>query len=522
MAHDILDQIRIVSNEYPFPIWINNQPILLKLGATAFSHIQILPIHCPSLSNVVNSEPNLKWVLIIKDTYVEFQPPSSGANSTLSTPTSSSLMSPLRAPSGGSTSSEVSDHFSQAQQHQIPGMPQRQLSGVYTKQPTSSSNFGHRSSFSDPVFDPHPGFCSPATETDESIASSQNESYGIVPNIPQLMQGMIGYFFRRDQTLHPHLTKDDRKKSLSSERPRFGRDVSPSKTYHAGMTGQHVRQQSWSFSQKEVAERHLPLYVSTPEFDAPLRVQVPPTSGEALTWSTSQCFDVFVHPLSLPDLYHSFVMSKTTHKEISFLVQLCVDCCIVPSDGKRDGGRGNGKSASTTWEKQDSQVPEKSEESEKDMLEVMSGIWKGFTRKTQATQAASGNSRPQLQTPTPQCRVAVARLIFATHVQFGRKLQTRSSLEEAMSRENSYSSVEDSFSTSHQVIPPNSIAIVPGHVMMSGVLQRQLGLKVNSPVRLLHVKEQWRILSSFYKVSVKLTPITNSTVSIGTSSCYSF
>lgn len=34
MAHDILDQIRVVSSSYPFPIWINNQPIILRLGKT--------------------------------------------------------------------------------------------------------------------------------------------------------------------------------------------------------------------------------------------------------------------------------------------------------------------------------------------------------------------------------------------------------------------------------------------------------------------------------------------------------
>ena len=463
------------------------------------------------LSNVVNSEPNSKWVLIAQDTYVEFQPPSSsGANSTLSTPTSSSLMSPLRAHSSGSTSSEVSEYFSQAHHN----MPQRQMSGVHTKQPSYSSNLGHRSSFSDPLID-HPVLCGPSTGSNmadtESVASSQNESYGIVPNLPQLMQGMLGTFgnfFRQN----PQLTKDDRKKSLSSDKPPFAQNVSPSKTYHHGMTSHHSRQQSWSFSQREEAERqHLPLYVSTPEFDAPFRVQVALASGETFSWSTSQCFDVFVHPLSLPDLYHSFVMSKTTQKEISFLVQLCVDCCIVANNGKSEGGKGNGKNAAATaYEKQESQAPEKSDESERDMMGVMSGIWKGFTGKT---QAANGNLRPQPQTPTPQCRIAVARLIFATHVQFGRKLQSRSSLEEASSRQNSFSSIDDSFSPKHQVLPPNSIAIIPGHVMMSSVLQRQLGLKVNSLVRLLHVKEPWRILSSFYKVSIGLSPITN-TVSV--------
>lgn len=451
---------------------------------------------------LVSSEPAAKWVLIVQDTYVEFQPPSTGTGSSLSTPTST-LLSPLRSHSGGSGHSEISEMFSSASQHLA--------STVQTTQPSDSSYRGHRSSHSDPVIENKAMFCAPTTEED-SITSSQNEPYGIVSNLPQMMQSFIGGFFRRsDQNLQ--LVKEERRPSDSEvgkeEKFHFPPSVSPSKSYHSGMTGQHTRQLSWhSWTLKEEAERkHLPLYVSTPEFDAPLRVQALP-AGEDIPWTIDHCFDVFVHPLTLPDLYHASILKQSyARRETSFLVRLSVDGCMggsTQSEGKKDAGLRTPSSLNS--ERREMQTPEvKLDEPERDMLsQVVTGLWREITGQPQTTQTAGSGARPQQQQPpASQCQIAVARLVFATNIQFGRRSKRSSSLEEAVSRENSYTSSPEASS------PSLGVAIIPGHVLMSDLLRQQLGLKVNSVVRLMHVKEQWRILCRFYKVSVILTPLTN-------------
>ena len=446
----------------------------------------------------MSSDPLDKWVLIVRDTYVEFHPPSLGTNSALSTPTTSSLMSPLRTPSGGSTYSEINDVFSRAQGHH---QQQQRPATIHTSQPRESSHLGHRPSLSDPLGSPHPT-CAPTGEYGPLI-SSQNESYGI---LPQIMHDVMGYLFRPG-------------KEEQRTKPRLSQELSPSKTYHPGMVSQHVRQQSWhSLSQKEEAERHhYPLYISTPEFNAPLRVQSPP--GNEFVWDVSQCFDVFVHPVSLPDLYNFYITNHTSatnrssamnrssatqsHEEISFLIQLSVDGCSLFDEEKTDTVKSTGKPSLSGSEKPDTQTQEvKSDEPERDMLvQMVSGLWKGFTGQTQSAQADSGISHlpPQGDQPpaTSRNRVAVARLVFAT------KVQLSGSLQESLSRQSS------SESGYYQKPGSQGVAILPGHVLMSDLLRQQLGLKVNSLVRLLHVKEQWRILCNIYKVSVGLIPLTN-------------
>ena len=514
MEHDILDQIRVVSKGYPFPIWINNQPIILKLGTVTHTAMLIfivtnqLCLYFP-YNILVSSEPPARWVLLVKDTYVEFQPPSSGTGSSQSTPTSS-LLSPFpeRTSSGGSSHSEFSEIFSSVSQQ--PPLHRRQ-----SNQPGYPQHRRHSSQSNTSMF------CLPDVEDGvtpggNSVASSQDETYSIMSTIPQMMQNWLGGLLRRSDPPHTQLMKEERRSSDESgkrDKHSFPSNVSPYKTYHSGMRIQHGRQLSWhSSTQKEVAERkHLPLFVPTPELDAPLRVEALP-QGEDLPWPFNHCFDVYTHPLTLPDLYQTCIANQSEHQKEPFcLVRLSPAGSVTTScqsEGKRDPFvKADGQVASPSSERSDiSPLSEgKMDEKERDILvQVVAGLWRGLTQSTTAADSRARPKQQQTSPPNMQCQVAVARLIFATHIQFGKRSTRSSSLEEAVSRENSCNSSPEA------PCPPTlGVTVLPGHILMSDLLRQQLGLKVNSAVRLLHVKEQWRILCCFYRVSITLTPLTN-------------
>ena len=192
-------------------------------------------------------------------------------------------------------------------------------------------------------------------------------------------------------------------------------------------------------------------------------------SGEE-SWSQERLFDVFVHPSTIPEVFHYWESLDTQ----PFPVEL-VPVKRVTSEPKEI----------KTTTVQD------------DLNEL-----KAESRSVSSTQSSAD---PPASSSLPSS--LVVRLCFATklRVQYGELV----GVVDDDSPEQEQSDQEEKKETLESLEVPVNV----GHVLMSDMVRLQLGIKACSLVRLLHVKDAWRIPYTD-KPSLTLQPLRPEHVSV--------
>ena len=243
--------------------------------------------------------------------------------------------------------------------------------------------------------------------------------------------------------------------------------------------------------------RILPKYIGTPKMKAFLRVQ--PHSmhynGTRLStcraetslslWNYERIFDVFVHPSSIPEVFH-YVQH---YPNVSVLVEL--KPVEPPYAQKPQSGVGDNTA-------QEPQPRNKGTEDPPDILTDMREF--GLIAKSdQASKLPDRSSR----SPEWFSRLSdgfasslVVRLCFATKIQCSDKGIT--SVISGDKSKDINASMPKSFET----------PVAVGHIVMSHMVRQQLKISECSLVQLLHVKDEWKANPSYKKTTMlRLQPL---------------
>lgn len=382
---------------------------------------------------------------------------------------------------------------------------------------------------------------SPSTEETEYFeAENEEEEEFEMDNPFTKLFSSIGSFFNRNKSpdsdnmsAMPENSSQRSSYLLSpteESRPSFShRSLSPSKSFTYG-SGGHVKQNSWSgrsdFERARTHPPYPPIYLFP--FRVALRLQTLPPEVESSVWGLSNVFDIFVHPNSLPHHHH---ISRIIN--MSFLVRLTlVDnaplISTVPDSSVSSSGRGtpsvldpsvnNGRgtpsvgSSNGGSSESSSGYYTNSLNSKNIFNRLSSMIGDNSDRATpsptppQATPTLLDH-RPH---PPHYSKVVVAHMHVVTGVTERRRRSVSSNVieEVSVSREGSSSpSHSTSVGSASKEIRRARIPVRPGHVLMSELLARQLGVKRNCRLLLTEVKEEWRIDCRQNKVHVELDPI---------------
>ena len=188
------------------------------------------------------------------------------------------------------------------------------------------------------------------------------------------------------------------------------------------------------------------------------------------SWSQERLFDMFVHPSTIPEVFHYWYSLDTE----PFPVELVP---IKPATSEPK------ESKSTTVQD--------------DLNEL-----KAESRSVSSTQSSTD---APASSPLPSS--LVVRLCFATklRIQYGEMVGVVD--DDSPQREQSEG--EDRKETSESLEVPVNV----GHVLISDMVRLQLGIKACSLVRLLHVKDAWRIPYTD-KPSLTLQPLRPEHVSV--------
>ncbi len=271
---------------------------------------------------------------------------------------------------------------------------------------------------------------------------------------------------------------------ITSDSPRRGGSGSSGRVEESGDKPSHKRTNTWhsesQFKQKSPSwgsksrsfgkgggggrSNRLSAYISTPRMSANLRVQPhpirgfrccapdttslqnphsPPTEKQQPSpyrlWNHERLFDVFVHPSTLPEVYH-YLQKRSTSG--AFLVEIS----SIPQPNKY--------------------VPKAT-----DQLADM-----GLT----TIDVAGRGSRSSNESSSSLPQSLVVRLCFATEVVVQGEEMIPYVLEPMEVRE-------------CQEEPLVSVAVKVGHVMVSDVVRRQLDIGECSRVKMLHVMDSWKM-----------------------------
>ena len=243
--------------------------------------------------------------------------------------------------------------------------------------------------------------------------------------------------------------------------------------------------------------RILPKYIGTPKMKAFLRVQPHSihyngtrlASAETLLplWNYERIFDVFVHPSSIPEVFH-YVQH---YPNVSVLIEL--KPMESPYAQKPQSGAGDNTA-------QEPQPRNKGAEDPPDILTDMREF--GLIAKSdQASKLPDQSSR----SPEWFSRLSdgfasslVVRLCFATKIQCSDKGITSVISEEKSKDVNA--SMPKSLET----------PVAVGHIVMSHIVRQQLKIRECSLVQLLHVKDEWKANPSYKKTTMlRLQPLKN-------------
>ena len=271
------------------------------------------------------------------------------------------------------------------------------------------------------------------------------------------------------------------------------------------------------------ALRILPNYIGTLKMKAYLRVQphsisqIGKRTGTApqCFWSHERVLDVFVHPSSIPEVFHYVQHTPSA----SVLVELQpVELPYIP---KPKGPEESSAPASKPSTVEEEDLPDLlSDMKEFGMIADLDPFSKTPERSPKpASKPQDQSSKPQDQSSKLQdqsskppersssktfCDSVIVRLCFATKL-----FCTDDGMKSEISGEKS-----EDISRPESADTPVKV----GHVVMSDVIRQQLKIEECSLVQLFYVKDEWRANPGPTKSMVRLYPIGRKEVRI---SCYS-
>lgn len=495
IIYDILDQVRIISSTRPFPVWINNQPVFVKL---------------------IKSKPPATWVLLVKNTYVDLQ--TIDNNSSLSSPYLPSVSPSPR--SDGSTSDESQTNSSS--QSYFSSLSRSFSKGDLIGQGRRGAGRGtHKRQTSDFSMSDSLS-CLPREDSPDSL----DDNSGMVST---LGRQILSYLFRaptseNDQEVNNPSRRnsdDSRLFSPQEENKIFPKHhhMSPNRTYPHPSKPRHAKTSSWHAQTDYERQKEDRLKeISTPSINAMLRVQPVDLSKVGITWGIDQCYDIFVHPSTLPAVYHS---ASRTSKSYLVCLSLLTTSVKKLKESHSPFVESNVPSSIPTPAigQEKATLPERPSPEDRGVLKkLVSVLSEAAERGTPSPTLTVSSASPNPQTVEFQvnlCRCVIAHLCFATTVRFNYKRKRSSTIcleEVSVSREGSASPTHGS-PPFKQKEPQVAFSVLPGHIVMSDLLRQQLGAKIGSLVLLSEVKESWRVDCRQNRVLLNLHPLSNSKVS---------
>ena len=255
--------------------------------------------------------------------------------------------------------------------------------------------------------------------------------------------------------------------------------------------GRHIRRGSSSsvLSLDDVVQPKF----NTPDLLACLRVQDILVPGQELDWNLGQCLDVFVHPASLPDLYHELQFSS----ESSCIVQLTAvgtapdvsknsNSTGIPEDSSEAvvnpaGSFGFGRNSSLSSGRSSSLGSNIADPMTSGQSSQISSPIPGMDISSMFQQELQWKEENVLQPP-----FVTARLCFASSLKLQRQFHWDDRFQGC--------AVEE---------------VLPGHVVLSDVLKMRLQVGSNGRVLLNKVVDQWRVIYPFNATfkHISITPL---------------
>lgn len=436
---------------------------------------------------LVRSDPPAHWVLLVKNTSIEFQvsmdPPSESAVD-LSPP-------PLRSHSDRGTRKSLTD-----------------LAPI---RPTPK----HRLSKSDVGMSG--GFCYPSMDNINSPSIEEPDQ-----DDPDVVSKLINSFtnwFRKspDSDIGPSQSTTADKLPATYPMENLKPHTTNQRPLSRSVSG-HIKQSSWheqtEFERAKNIAAYAPFY--TPPCHVILRTQLLDTETINSTWGIDNCFDIFVHPSSLPELYDY----AANYQVYSFLVKLSL---LYPqqwltkkeelSDSKPHVSSNNSSSVTTPISDTTNHF-----NNEKGLFSRLASLVTEpadpYTltptppSTTPSTTPTFPEQAPNQQPAFHSCRFVIARLHLTKFVKSKTKQKQVSStaIQESLSREGSSSPTHSSPPTKAIELPP-PVPVLPGHVVLSNFMRQLLGAESESFVLVEEVVEGSRVNCRHNKVTITLEPM---------------
>ena len=477
----------------------------------------------------MSSHPPARCVLLVRNTYVDLQVTTqSGPGSAVDLPSLPSSPPPIRS---DSSQSEESTHttisnFSSVS-HQNPfSLPRSFSKGDLRNEGKKITH--HRSSKSDigPIMrtlDSQGFMCKPPDD------SPSNEDLDPIDNpVTQFGRTLLSSFTNISNIFRNRSPDPDQESTSSTnskprsqktvpsllspqeeEKPLFRQPLPPSQSYTHGSGPRHVRGGSLPSDFDRMSRDIYMKEVGTPKMKAVLRIQPINLSSLGKSWGIDCCFDIFVHPLSLPDVYHKAYVSHTP-----FLVKLTL--LYPPSkDEKSVDNKMSDSTANPSGVPIPSSDPSQTESTQPSLLNLLTSIFDFPDRTSPSLIPPTATPTTTDQPSTYVCKVVLAQMHIGTTLRFVKKNVCSSVIvveEGSLSREGSSSPTHGSPPFKPRE-PQIEIPILPGHVIMSDFLRQQLGARVNSYVLIRHVTSDGRIDCQNSKVTINFQPLeTNNSV----------
>lgn len=434
---------------------------------------------------LVRSEPGAKWVLLIPErTILHIEP--------LDAPTVSANMEAESLPER--SSSEGSEE--QTKSSKLWDFSNKYRAERTHKQQSLSSSTGGGSVSSSTA-------TSPETETESMSLSS-----GILASL----LGTTQMFFSRSipfppiagSLLSPPETPSEKEQPQLAESADPSNSRASTRSTHSDkhvpnedspMKPHHRRIRTWH-SETEFGSgqglRILPKYIGTPKMKVQLRVQ--PHSmhyrAENLSslWNYERIFDVFVHPSSIPEVFH-YVQH---YPNVSILVEL--KPVEPPYAQKPQSGVGDNTEQESQPRNKETRDKETRDSSDilTDMREF--GLIAKSDQVSQLSDRFSKSPEWFSRLSDGFASSLVVRLCFATKIQCSDKGMT-SVISEAKDVD---AAVSKCLETPVKV----------GHIVVSHIVQQQLKIRECSLVQLLYVKDEWKANPIYKKTTMlRLQPL---------------
>lgn len=276
--------------------------------------------------------------------------------------------------------------------------------------------------------------------------------------------------------------------------------------------GGHSKMLSWhGHTDHEWEKEQFIKSIRTPITLAPVHLRVQDYDLKRLnsTWDIHEYNDIFVHPLSLPELFQA---SKGRE---SYLVMVSVQAPSTTKSRPNDGRQSESVSVihsnvpTPNSRHATSHLPENPKRDEEGVLNILNRL-----TEFKATPPAITVSSPSPTHTNPESfRTAdvVCHMRFATAVKFSNKRKRSSTLtlEEiaSVSREGSASPIPGQSSPFRSGKLTGYLPILPNHIVMSDLIRQQLGIRAGSLVKLTGCQDNWQVNCRQSRVFLYLHPI---------------